>query len=110
LSEESKLVVETTLDGDIIGEPLDVSVATKPEGVYFIPSTGEMLIASEPNELLFFTARTDTDAPTVLPPGDGEPTESPAVPSTPDPDASSAIVLSYWVALPLAVLAASCFM
>eukprot|EP00977_Amphora_coffeiformis_P022132 scaffold10520_cov144-Amphora_coffeaeformis.AAC.1 len=54
LSEDSKLVVETTLEGEILGNPLDVSQANQPEGIYFAPSRGELWIASEPNELLLY--------------------------------------------------------
>lgn len=54
LSEDSKLVVESALNGTIIGSPLDVSQANQPEGLYF--AQGELWIASEPNELLVFKA------------------------------------------------------
>lgn len=60
LSEDSKLVVESTLEGDIVGQPLDVSQANQPEGIYFAPSRGELWIASEPNELLLYKANDGT--------------------------------------------------
>jgi hypothetical protein len=106
LSEESKLVVETTLAGEIIGEPLDVSVATQPEGIYFIPSTGEMILVSEPNEMLFFKPQIDTDAPTEAP-IEGGAAGSPAADPTSDDD-SSAMTHSYCLAMPVLLLAA-CF-
>jgi hypothetical protein len=56
VSHESKLVVETTLAGEIVGAPLDVSMASQPEGVHFIPESGEMWISSEPNEIHIFVA------------------------------------------------------
>jgi hypothetical protein len=54
LSQESKKVLQSTLTGDLIGGTLDVSQATQPEGILFVPSTGEMWISSEPNQLLRF--------------------------------------------------------
>lgn len=59
LSEDSKVVIETTLEGEIVGQPLDVSQASQPEGIYFAPSKGELWIASEPNELLRYKANSD---------------------------------------------------
>jgi uncharacterized protein YjiK len=54
LSEESKLVLESTLQGEILGMPLNVSQANQPEGIYFAPNGRELWIASEPNELLVY--------------------------------------------------------
>ena len=50
------MVLQSTLTGELLGAPLDVSIATQPEDLYFVPSTGDMWISSEPNELLQFSA------------------------------------------------------
>jgi uncharacterized protein YjiK len=55
LSHESKVIVHTTMDGTILGDTLDVSMAIQPEGLSFVPSTGELVVLSEPNEILRFT-------------------------------------------------------
>jgi hypothetical protein len=94
LSQESKLVVESTLQGDILGLPLNVSQANQPEGIYFASTATnntrpELWIASEPNELLLFKTDTDfhndTGSPTSSPSathdvgvsGSGDPTMEP---------------------------------
>ena len=61
LSRTEKLAIETDLEGNIIGTPLDLSMAIQPEGVYFVPNTGEMWIVSEPNQIFRFN--TDPAAP-----------------------------------------------
>jgi hypothetical protein len=72
LSEESKKVLQTTLTGELIGDSLDVSIANQPEGIHFVPSTGEMWISSEPNQLLQFSAtgsrNTDSASPSIFAP------------------------------------------
>ena len=62
LSEDSKLVIESHLNGTIIGEPLSVSQANQPEGIYVAAPLGELWIASEPNELLVYKANEETCA------------------------------------------------
>ena len=103
-------MVESTLSGETIGEPLDVSVATQPEGIYFVPSTGEMIVVSEPNEMHFFKPQvemdTPTDAPVMSPPADGVPTGS-TVDSDPDDD-SSAVTHSCCLTMSVLFLV-SCF-
>lgn len=66
------MVLQSTLTGELIGDPLDVSIANQPEGIHFVPSTGEMWISSEPNELLQFSAtggrNTDSASPSLFAP------------------------------------------
>jgi uncharacterized protein YjiK len=50
------MVLQSTLTGELLGGPLDVSIATQPEGIHFVPSTGEMWISSESNKLFQFSA------------------------------------------------------
>jgi hypothetical protein len=59
LSQESKKVLHSDLTGNILGRPLDVSRANQPEGILFVPSTGELWISSEPNELLQYLVPPD---------------------------------------------------
>jgi hypothetical protein len=98
VSHESQLVVETTLAGEIVGAPLDVSMATQPEGIHFIPESGEMWISSEPNEILIFmaldegasTSTSPTEAPSPSAPTNGGVTNpSTASPSTVDPSSTA---------------------
>ena len=65
LSRTDRIVVETDLLGNIIGTPLDVSAAEQPEGIHFVPSTGELWIIGEPNEILRYT--TEPPPPTSAP-------------------------------------------
>jgi hypothetical protein len=54
------MVLQSTLAGELIEDPLGVSMATQPEAnIHFVPSTGAMWISSEPNELLQFSAASD---------------------------------------------------
>ena len=65
IARADKLVIETDLSGNIIGTPLDISMAIQPEGIYFVPETGEMWLVGEPNEIFRFTTAPakETSAP-----------------------------------------------
>ena len=65
IARAEKLVIETDLTGNIIGTPLDISMAIQPEGIYFVPESGEMWLVGEPNEIFRFTTAPAKDA---LPP------------------------------------------
>eukprot|EP00934_Nitzschia_sp_Nitz4_P008114 Nitzschia sp. Nitz4//scaffold1_size375055//101975//103701//NITZ4_000240-RA/size375055-augustus-gene-0.668-mRNA-1//1//CDS//3329540937//8104//frame0 len=65
LSQESKAVLTSTMSGDIVGLMLSVDMANQPEGIHFIPSTGELVISSEPNEVFRFVKRENTNYPST---------------------------------------------
>jgi SdiA-regulated len=57
LSQESEVVVQSKLDGTLIGDVLRVSMTDQPEGLSFIPTTGELVVFAEPDEVARFTKR-----------------------------------------------------
>eukprot|EP00549_Striatella_unipunctata_P007187 CAMPEP_0118716016 /NCGR_PEP_ID=MMETSP0800-20121206/27254_1 /TAXON_ID=210618 ORGANISM="Striatella unipunctata, Strain CCMP2910" /NCGR_SAMPLE_ID=MMETSP0800 /ASSEMBLY_ACC=CAM_ASM_000638 /LENGTH=892 /DNA_ID=CAMNT_0006622365 /DNA_START=133 /DNA_END=2811 /DNA_ORIENTATION=- len=75
LSQESRVVVHSNLDGEIIGVPLDLrSYSSSVEGITFYPESGDLWIASEPNRFFRFVRTRDgsdqfcnTVAPTTAP-------------------------------------------
>jgi SdiA-regulated len=90
LSEESKRIVQSTLNGTLLGPSLSVANATAPEGLSFVPSTGELLVQSEPNQILRFARKTTGLVCTPV-----APTRAPVAPVAPTaPRAPSAPVLA----------------
>lgn len=57
LSQESGVVIASSLDGELVVDSgvLNVSMANQPEGIYHIPATGALFVASEPNEIFRYT-------------------------------------------------------
>ena len=55
LSQESKSIVQSTLNGTILGNALSVSMMNAPEGLSFDPVTGDLIVYGEPNEIARFS-------------------------------------------------------
>jgi hypothetical protein len=81
LSQESKVVVQSTLNGTILGSSLNVSMMNAPEGLSFEPVSGDLIVVGEPNEIARFSKRIVSKSPTKSPtkaPTD-VPSQSPSV-------------------------------
>jgi SdiA-regulated len=103
LSEESKRIVQSTLNGTLLGPSLSVANATAPEGLSFIPSTGELLVQSEPNQILRFPRKTSglvctPVAPTRAPVA---PVNAPVAPVAPSAPAVAPVAPSAPVVAPM---------
>lgn len=57
-------MLETTLTGEIIGEPLKVIDATQAQGVYFVPETQEMFVTGEPHDVVVFRPKSSNSTAT----------------------------------------------
>jgi len=57
LSQESEVIIQSTLNGTIIGDSLSVAIMNTPEGLSFEPVTGDLIVVGEPNEIARFSKR-----------------------------------------------------
>jgi SdiA-regulated len=57
MSQESKVILQSKLDGTLIGDVLSISMTDQPEGLSFIPTTGELVVFGEPDEVARFTKK-----------------------------------------------------
>ena len=86
LSSKSKVIVQSSLNGTILGEAISVGMMEKPGGLTFEPATGDLLIFGEPAILTRFSKRALDGAPTApvrAPSNDTEEVESPPASLTP---------------------------
>ena len=51
LSAANKRVLQSTLSGTVVGNPLSVSSLSSPEGLSFEPTTGDLIVFGEPREI-----------------------------------------------------------
>jgi hypothetical protein len=107
LSSISKLIIQSSLNGTILGESLDISMFAKPGGLSFEPATGDLLVYGEFAEFARFsliaepslapvpTPSDETEIPVVV-----SPTAS-IVPVTVDAPVTSPPVTENPIALPM---------
>lgn len=67
LSQESKLILKSKMDGTLINGTLSLPMTNQPEGLSFIPETGELFVYAEPNEIARFTKKQTIPAPNPVP-------------------------------------------
>jgi hypothetical protein len=66
LSAVSKLILQSSLNGTLIGNPLNVSAVGDPGGLSVEPTTGDLIVFGEPREVARYSKRV-TKAPTKRP-------------------------------------------
>jgi hypothetical protein len=87
LSAANKVIVQSTLNGTLIGTPLNVSQVLAPGGLSFEPTTGDLIVFGAPRQIARYRQPVvPTDAPTKSP--SQSPTKSPT--KTPTKAASEA--------------------
>jgi hypothetical protein len=67
LSAQDKLILQSTLNGTLIGSPLNVSAVGDPGGLSFEPTTGDLIVFGEPRQIARYSERLPTRAPTKAP-------------------------------------------
>ena len=67
LSAASKLILQSTLNGTLIGNPLNVSQVDDPGGLSYEPTTGDLIVFGEPREVARYSKRLATKSPTKAP-------------------------------------------
>lgn len=79
LSQESETIIQSALNGTILGASLSVSMMNAPEGLYFEPVTGDLMVVGEPNEIARFSKKlVPTISPTKAPVPVKSPTDVPS--------------------------------
>lgn len=66
LSQESKVVLKSKLDGTLIGGTLSVPMTNQPEGLAFVPATGDLFVYAEPNEIARFAKKQSVPVPSPM--------------------------------------------
>lgn len=67
LSAVSQLILQSSLNGTLIGSALNVSQVDDPGGLSYEPTTGDLIIFGEPRQVARFSKRIPTKAPTKTP-------------------------------------------
>lgn len=67
LSAISKLILQSTLNGTLVGAPLSVAAVSDPGGLSFEPTTGDLIIFGEPRDVARYSKRLPTASPTKAP-------------------------------------------
>ena len=60
-SSDSKVVIQSTLNGTLIGSPLDISMMNDPQGLSYDPTSGDLIVFGEPREIAIFGEMTPNE-------------------------------------------------
>ena len=67
LSAASRVILQSTQNGTLIGSPLNVSEVGDPGGLSYEPTTGDLIVFGEPRQVARYSQRAATKAPTKAP-------------------------------------------
>ena len=62
-----KLILQSALNGTLIGAPLNLSAVEDPNDVTFEPTTGDLIVIGEPAQVARYSKRPPTASPTKAP-------------------------------------------